>query len=344
MRETEKKSRAWVEPLIGWSILVIFLVGGFLTLIETTAGPIRARVSGVVAVGEVEGRDIAVVVYETDTFPHLDLFRVESMGHSVQAEAFDLDTGERIWDTMLSNAYPSPNAEALAVGSEYAYVRSDDGLTVLDAASGEIVAEDAEIRGLDDDYIASLDAYAWDAEAKEIVLLDQHGTVLSIPLDSLDAAPASSAVNARWRDVLNTEEHTSGDVYYPDSWELLSYSAPLPDDKTVYADWASEGWDSDVLLDAASGYAAGSQYGFAVSQTYEPESSDASYVFQMGELASGRLIGTVEADDAAVSVVDDGRGHVVILTDDDSDRGLLVVATADGIRSSVIGERGFLGW
>lgn len=344
MTGSERKPRAWVPPLLGWSALVIVLVGGGLATVESTAGPVRSNPSASVVVGQVDGRSIAVVVYETDTFPHLDLFRTESIGHSVQAEAIDLDTGQRVWDTMLANPYPSPNAEALALGADYAYVRTDDGLVVLDAVAGNIVSRDAEIRGLGDDYIASLDAYAWDAEAQEIVLLDVHGTVLSIPLDTDLAGPASSAVTARWRDVLNTREYGFGEVYNPSPWTLVSYSAPLPGDEKVYAEWASDGWDRDVLLDRESGYAAGSSYGFAVSQVYQPQTSESTYLFQAGSLASARLIGTVEANQAAVSVVDDGHGHVVILAGEKDRRGLLVVATADGIRSSVIGERGFLGW
>lgn len=206
-------------------------------------------------------------MYETDTFPHLDLFRIESIGHSVQAEAFDLDTGERVWDTMLSSAYPVPDAEVLAMGSEYVYVRSSDGLVILDAATGAVISRDDEIAGIDENYIASLDAYAWDASAEEVVMLDVNGRVHSIPLDTLNASPASIPVAARWRDVLNTEDRFPGEVYSPDL--------------------STEG--------AGSG-------------------------------------------------VDDGRGHIVTLSRTDEGQGLLVVASADGIRSSKIGERGFLGW
>lgn len=337
--------RPWVKALLGYGVLGLVLVGGFVVMIESTAGPIRTSPSGVIAVGEVDGRSIAVVVYETDTFPHLDLFRIDSMGHSVQAEAFDLDSGERVWDTMLSNAYPSPDAEALAMGSEYVYVRSSEGLVILDAATGAVVSRDDGIAGLEQNYIASLDAYAWDAAGEEVVMLDVDGQVRSIPLDTLDASAASIPLATRWRDVLNTQERFPGEVYSPNQWDLVGYNAPLPDGETAVADWATPGWDVDVLLDAETGLAAGAPYGFAISQTYQPEIEHSeSHVMQVGDLATGQRIGTAAVNDAAAAVVDDGRGHVVILSGNLPGQGLLVVASTNGIRTSVIGERGLLGW
>jgi len=331
-----------------WGVLIVLAVilamaAGFVALVAATHGPARSEPSGTIAVAEVEGRSVAVVVYETDTFGHLDIFRAESMGFSTQAEAFDLDTGERVWDTLLFAEFSGTEAEVLGMGSEYVYIGSAEGLLILDAATGEIIAREGEIDGLGEDYIASIDAYVWDVASGAVVLLDASGTVLSIPLDGVEAVHAPAEVAARWVDDLNTESDP-GSVFPPDAWEQLDSRAPVPGSDWIDPTWATGGRGTDVLLEDGTGFAAGWQWGFAVTQTANPTSSDAYYLFQVGDLETGRLLGTVsgEADASAVTVTD--AGHVVMLSTNDTHQGLLVVASTSGIRSSVIGERAFLGW
>ena len=56
----------WRTALTITAILAVF-VGGFLVLIEQTAGTSRTTPSNAIAVGVVDGRNVAVVAYETDT-------------------------------------------------------------------------------------------------------------------------------------------------------------------------------------------------------------------------------------------------------------------------------------
>jgi len=338
---TSRRRRWWVPVIV--VAVVLALIVGVIGAVAATHGPARSEPTGTIATARVDGREIAVVVYKGDTFPHLDLLRIESMGFSTQAEAFDLETGRRVWDTMLFAEFGGTEAEVLGMGSAYVYVRSAEGLLILDAATGEIVAREAEIDGLGDDYIAAIDAYAWDATTRSVVLLDANGRVLSIPADGLAAADAPAEVVERWRSVLNTRSE-SGSVFSHDAWEQVDHRAPMPNGETVAPVWAAAGWDIDVLLEDGTGLAAGWRDGFAVTQTYQPNSSEAYYFFQVGDLATGELVGTVEGESSASAVTVSDTGRVVLLSDNDTYQGLLIVASANGIRSSVIGERTLLGW
>lgn len=337
---TPRRRRWWVPVII--VAVVLALIAGFTAMVSETSGPAQSEPSGTIATAEVDGREIAVVTYKADTFPHIDLRRIESIGFSTQAEAFDLDTGERVWDTMLFAEFGGTDARVLGTGSKYVYLATAEGLMILDASNGDILARDDEIAGLGEDYIAQVDAYTWDAVARAVVLLNANGEVLSIPADSLDASRAPADLAARWSEELGTGD--PGTPFSPEGWEQLDSQVPLPDGSRVDPAWATDGWDVDVLLEDGTGLAAGQRGGFAVTETYQPVSSDASYLFQAGDPATGRLIGTVEAESSASAVTVSEAGHVVMLSVNDSYQGLLIVATADGIRSSVIGERGWFGW
>ena len=331
-----------------WGVLIVIaviaaVIAGFIAMVAATHGPAHSEPSNAIATAEVDGRSVAVVVYKNDTIGHLDLFRIESMGFSTQAEAFDLDTGERIWDTLLFAEFGGTEARILGMGPEYAYIASAAGLLILDAATGEIVARDNEVAGLGEDYIASIDAYVWDATAEAVVLLNANGAVLSIPDDGREAVPAPADLAARWTDRLGVSDD-AGSVFSPDAWEQTDASAPTPDGQNISPVWVDDGWDREVLLEDGTGFAAGWQSGFAVTQTYESTASDSPYVFQAGDLETGRLLGMVEGESSASAVTVSANGHVVMLSTNDSYQGLLIVATAHGIRSSVIGERAFLGW
>ncbi|MGV2982717.1 PA2928 family protein [Microbacterium sp. AGC85] len=340
--DTSSIWRRLSTPLIYVAVLLV-LVTGMFVVVAQASGPARSEPAGTIATGEVDGRSVAVVVYKADTMGHLDIFRLEAAGFSTQAEAFDLVTGDRIWDTMLMTEFGGTDAEVLGMGSDYVYVRSAKGLLILDAATGEIVAREAEIGGLGDDYIASFDAYAWDALANGVVLLDANGAVLSIPAGALEAEPADASVVERWVRVLNIDDDYPS-AFDPSYWEQVESRAPVPGGGRIDPTWAAAGWDVDVLLDADTGFAAGWPYGFAVTQTYQPASrGDAPYAIEAGDLSSQELLGSVEVQTGVSFVVDDGRGHVVMLAGGDDNRGRLVIATADGIRSSIIGERGFFG-
>ncbi|MEU0492956.1 PA2928 family protein [Nocardiopsis sp. NPDC006139] len=350
-----KGRRRWPVAAV-WVLAPLLFVTVVATTVEKTHGPALTRPSNAIATGQTaDGRRVAVVAYETDTFPSLDLFRIRSIGYSVQATAFDLDTGERLWDTMLSNDHPSVGAQALAVGGDHAYVRTDDGLVILDAATGDIVARDDRIRGLGEDRVASLTSYGYDPGMRLVVLKDGDGTVLGIPLGSDTAGPVPPDVARRWEEDLAATEPDPF-LYSETMDDTTNHEArlpgpePEPDPLTgivpktdmLRASWAPEdAWSANVVLDPATGYAAGSEFGFAVSEAYD----GGGYTYQVADLTTGEARAGLEVRSGAgiTTVTVDPAGYVVMTVPNEEGQGLLVVATADSIRTSVIGERGWLG-
>lgn len=351
-----RKRRRWLMPAV-WVMVPLLAIAGVVTLIETTTSPAETRPSNAIATGEITGgRHVAVLAYETDTFPHVDLFRIGSIGYSVQATAFDLDTGERLWDTMLSNDFPSIGAEALAVGGGYAYVRTDDGLVILDAATGGIEARDEQVPGLEDDYVASLTSYAYDAPSRQIVLRDRDDAVLAIPVGSVTAKPAPPDVSLRWEGELTATEPDPF-LYSQTMEDATNYKARLPgpepepdpltgivpDTNMLHASWApDDAWTANIVLDPSTGYAAGSDQGFAVSEAHD----GGRYTYQVADLETRTAQARLDVPSGAGidTVTVDAAGYVVMTVPNADQQGLLVIATADSIRASVIGERGWLGW
>ena len=353
--ERPEKRRRWLVPAI-WLAMPLLMVGGIIAMTESRAGPAPSRPSNAIATGEIsEGRHVAVVVYETDTFPHLDLFRIGSIGFSVQVQAFDLDSGEPLWDTMLSNEHPSVGAEALAVGGDHAYVRTDDGLVILDTASGAITARDDSIPGLGDEYVASRNTYGWDLEAKQVVLLDRQGEIRSVPLGADTATSATQEVSKRWQGQLAAApaEPVS---YYQSTSNATRDKAQLPgpepkpdpltgivpDDNMLWASWAPEdAVTSTIVLDQPTRYAAGARFGFAVSESHH----GAGYTIQVADLdtrtARARL--DIASGSGIQTVAVDPHGYVVLVMPNADQQGQLIVVTADSLHASTIGERGWLG-
>lgn len=352
--ERQRSRLKWV-PLIGFVAVPLVIVTGVILMIERDAGPARTSPSNMIATGVVGDRHVAVVAYETDTFPHIDLFRIGSIGYSVQAQAFDLDTGEPLWDTMLSNDHPSIGAEALAVGGDHAYVRTDQGLVILDAESGRIVARGDEITGLGENAVASRNAYVWDDRAEQIVLLDDEGGLHAIPLGSDTARPAAPDVAERWRAELNAQDAVRL-TYSESTWNATRDRAPLPgpqpepdpltgivpEDNILSANWGPEdAWTTNVVIDQDTGFVAGSEFGFAVSES----NTGHGYTFRVADLETRMVQAEYETDSGSgiVTVAVDPGGYVVMVIPGRDQQAHLVVATADGIIASPVGERGWFG-
>lgn len=83
-----------------------------------------------VAIGTLDGHDVAVVAYDT-------------LGDS-EVAAYDTVTGERLW-RRPTGWQPRP----LAAGEEHAVVRDDQQLRILDLRDGSVVVEGADVAGLD---------------------------------------------------------------------------------------------------------------------------------------------------------------------------------------------------
>jgi outer membrane protein assembly factor BamB len=168
-----------------------------------------------------DGTAIALVPYERSGSGGL----IESIEHEmfeVRLAAVDLATGDTAWDVRLSDEL-SGKAAVVAAGEHYAYLATDDGLTILDLADGDVVTEPGDLPGLEGAQAVSGAAYAFDPALGAVVALDVNGGVHTIALDGLEAAPADADTTALWSGLLFAE----GSV--PDIGGMTSTEALLAD-------------------------------------------------------------------------------------------------------------------
>lgn len=294
-------------------------------------GPTRPSLD--LAVTSIDGRDVAVVAYKHEAGGAMGtILWAFARETTVRVAAIDLETGEHLWDRAISTAYPGIEAGVLAAGDGYAYVTTDDGLVIVGLDDGGVVARDDGIDGLGAAYLASLTAYAYDAATEAVVTLTSGGEVLAVPVGTTTAQPAAAAVT-RWRNALNTE--TVRNLYGSEA-ATTSKSALAADGSSIDLNtWATR--TDFYLLDTSAdryGVAAGS--GFLVLETLEqphsllsivdPETYEPAHTY--------RLPGTLR------QVVNAPGDRVLILTENDDDTGLLVVATAGGFTEFPVGAPG----
>jgi hypothetical protein len=172
-----------------------------------------------------DGSEIALVPYDRTGSDGL-IAEVTSDMFQVRLAAVDLASGELQWDVQLTDEL-GWNAAVVAAGETYAYLATDDGLTVLEVADGETAAEPGEITGLEGAQAVAGTAYAFDAGLGAVVALDVNGGLHTIALDTLEAVPADEATAATWSGRLFAE----GTV--PDIGGLTTTEALLADGKST---------------------------------------------------------------------------------------------------------------
>jgi hypothetical protein len=194
-----------------------------------------------------DGADLALVPYDRNGSGDL----ISSMRHEmfeVRLAAVDLATGDSEWDVLLSEEL-SWKAAVVAAGEHYAYLATDDGLTILDLADGDVVTEPGDIPGFEGAQAVSGAAYAFDPGIGAVVALDVNGAVHTIALDALEAAPADADTTAAWSGLLFAE----GSV--PDIGGMTSTEALLADDEgSVRLEPTAAGaLGSNLVLDGPEG-------------------------------------------------------------------------------------------
>jgi hypothetical protein len=153
----------------------------------------------------------------------------------VRLAAVELDTGAIRWDVQLTDEL-GWNAAVVAAGATYAYLATDDGLTVLELDDGAVAAEPGAVPGLEGAQAVSGAAYAFDPGLGAVVALDVNGGVHTIALDALEAVPADADTAAAWSGLLSAE----GGV--PDIGGLTTTQALLADgESTVRVEPTAEG-------------------------------------------------------------------------------------------------------
>lgn len=162
---------------------------------------------------------------------------IDSAGNDmfqVRIAAVELATGDTRWDVQLADEL-GWGAAVVAAGATYAYLATDDGLTVLELDDGSTAAEPGTITGLEGAAVSG-SAYAFDPGLGAVVALDVNGGVHTIALDTLEAVPADADTAATWSGLLIAE----GSV--PDIGGLTTTEALLSDgESTVRVNPTAEG-------------------------------------------------------------------------------------------------------
>ncbi|PVE94743.1 MULTISPECIES: PA2928 family protein [unclassified Microbacterium] len=219
------------------------LVGGTIALVAWISTPPTRDVEILPgsAVLSIDEQDVAVVVYADSSRPGL----FESI-FQTRATAIRLSDGEALWDQRLNEELAS-EAVALAGDSSRVYIGTDEGLVILDAATGAIEAQGTGISGLGADAVLSASAYGYDAEANAVVALTASGGFVQIPVGALDAQPADAAVASRWQGTLSASA-------FLDTSALTRFvdTAIAPDGTTFAIEPLSAAVDRDALVITSS--------------------------------------------------------------------------------------------
>lgn len=149
------------------------------------------------AVISIDEQDVAILVYADNSRPGFG----EPMFQN-RATAIRLSDGTALWDQRLNDELGS-EATALAGDSTLVYVATDDGLVILDAATGAIRAQGEGVSGIGAAAVLAASAYGYDVESNSIVALTDSGAVVQMPVGALAASPVDAAVARRWQGTLN---------------------------------------------------------------------------------------------------------------------------------------------
>lgn len=363
-RDPRKVRRRIRMRFLGFFLAPVIIGGGIFLVAWIFTPPTRdVEILPGSAIISIDEQDVAVVVYADTSRPGMfePIFQT-------RATAIRLFDGKTLWDQRLNEELAN-GAVALAGDSSRVYVGTDEGLVILDAATGVTEAHGTGIAGLGADAVLSASAYGYDAEANAVVALAAPGGFVQIPVGALEAQPADAAVASRWQGTLSAAAFLDSaaltrlvdTAIAPDGTtvaiapvsEAVGRDALVitsPDGKTVsrtelvdaeilpvtgveprlgvmldtgqFLEGDFTGVDADdieALLEAASRMAgetipapAASGTGFALVQHRESVNADGTLLSSV-EIATGRLVDTVEMQTDAVRAVTGPSGTTVVI-------------------------------
>lgn len=177
-------------------IAVFFVIPG--PMISTAA-----RTGQGMLFAEIDGRDAVVIAYDDNGFAGIGFFA--SAGHDARIAAFDLDTGETIWNRSLDEG-PAFLTRMIAGGTEYGYLETTAGLQVIALADGSTVAADEGIPGLGE-VDALRTVFAFSPSQNAIMVHPEEGVIRKIVLDTREAVDVDARTHDTWSCVLEWSGH-----------------------------------------------------------------------------------------------------------------------------------------
>lgn len=186
--------------------LVWLLAAAFVAAFFVVPGPMistAARTGQGMLFAEIDGRDAVIIAYDDDGYSGLSFFA--PWNHGGRIAAFDLDTGETIWDEHVGDD-PAFLSRMVAAGEKYAYFETTFGFRVISVMDGSTVATENDIAGLGD--IDSLTtSFAFSPSSGAIMVNAEEGAVRKIALDTLEAVDVDARIEDTWSCVLARNGH-----------------------------------------------------------------------------------------------------------------------------------------
>lgn len=344
-------------------ILPFILAGGVALAAFLLVSPTRdvqvAATSGVVTI---DGEDIAILIYHDHGRP--GLFEPT---FQMRVAAIRTSDGTQLWDQRV-NEELMDDAVVLAGDAERVYIGSDQGLMILDATTGAVRVQGADVPGLGSDSVLAASAYGYDAESDSVVALAGTGGIMQLRVGQERAVPADGAVASRWKNLLDAGSN------YDDTELVQRVDAAVSADGTTYVvEPVSEAVERDALvITSADGRSvirtelvdiailpvtsiepqsgvmmppapAGLGQGFLLVQHKETVNSERMLLSSI-DAATGRIVATVEMQTDALRVLTGQGGTTAVIAavpDAWQPNGLLVLQP-DGTFHSV--AAGVLPW
>lgn len=204
-------------------LLPFILAGGVALAAFLLVSPTRdvqvVSTSGVVSI---DGEDIAILIYHDHSRPGLF-----EPAFQMRVAAIRTSDGTQLWDQRL-NEELMDDAVVLAGDAGRVYIGSDQGLVILDAATGSVRAQGVDVAGLGADSVLAASAYGYDAESDSVVALAGTGRIMQLRVGQEQAVPADGAVTSRWKNLLDAGSS------YDDTELVRRVEAAVSADGTTY--------------------------------------------------------------------------------------------------------------
>lgn len=232
-----KNSARARRGLIGALVLLVVLgVGIALAVSVLSPSPRDIEIASTSGIVDIDGQDVAILVYHDSSRPGL----FEST-FQMRVAAIRTSDGEQLWDQQLNDDLMG-DAVVLAGDSKRVYIGSDNGLVILDAATGAVRSQGLEVAGLGADAVLAASAYGYDTEANAVVALAATGQVMQLPVGQDQATAADAAVAGRWKDVLGAGP------FFDDTTLVDQVELAMSDDGSTYeVESVAEAVERDAL-------------------------------------------------------------------------------------------------
>lgn len=238
LRDPRKPRRVFRVGFLGLLLLPVLVGGGIYAAVSIFAPSTRwIEIMPGSSVISIDEEDVAIVVYSDSSRPGM----FEPMFQN-RAAAIRLSDGKTLWDERLNDELSS-EAVTLAGDSTRVYVGTDEGLVILDASTGAILAEGSGVAGLGTDAVLSASAYGFDPEANAVVALSATGGFVQIPVGGDQAQPADTAVTSRWQGTLSASPFLDTSAL-----TRLADAAATPDGTTFAIESVDEAVARDALV------------------------------------------------------------------------------------------------